>query len=89
MFTVNESSIASSINLSFKLSKNVFEAYFILNSALSILNLSLLKVVTFPTDNKVAGIVMLLVMSFTVKFPVTANFPSASTTLVITNLEVA
>ena len=32
---------------------------------------------------------MLFVTSFTVKLPVTANLPSTSATLVITNLEVA
>ena len=69
VLTENENSIISLINLSFKLSKNFLEAYFILKSVLSTLNFSLLNVVTFPSVTNVAGIVMLFVMSFTVKFP--------------------
>ena len=88
VFTVNESSIKSSINLSFKLSKNFLEAYFMLNSALSILNFSLLKVVIFPVVLIIAGIVILFVTSFTVKLPVTANLPSTSATLVLQKLKV-
>ena len=51
-------------------------------------NVSLLKVVIPSTVAIVAGIVMLLVVFLIVKFPVTASFPSVSTTEVITNFAV-
>ena len=73
-------STKSSINLSFKPSIHLFEPYFTLKSARSILNNSLLKVVIPSTVETDAGIVILLVTSLIVKFPVTAKLPSTSNT---------
>ena len=63
--------MSSSINLSFKLSKNDFEPYLTLKSALFIVNFSLSKIVIPPKLDSLAGMVMLFVVSFNVKFPVT------------------
>ena len=50
---------------------NFFEPYFTLKSALSIVKVSLLKVVASPSVDNIAGIVMLFVTSLIVKLPVT------------------
>ena len=89
VFTTKENSIKSLIILSFtNLSKKLLEPYFTLKSALFTLKVSLVKVTVPLSVETIAGIVMLFSTSLIFKFPVTANFPSLSSTEVITNVEV-
>ena len=78
VFTSNDISTRSPINLSFKLSKNFRFVFDVKVSSIYV------KRITFECVNLLlriaAGMVMLFVTSFTVRLPVTASFPSLSVT---------